>query len=310
MKKLIFEYSVIALLFISCERDVNLEIPGGDPQPVVEGWIEPNSPPIIILTRSQPYFGTTNFSSLENLFIHDATVYVTSGTYSAQLVEICSNDIPDSLLPVVGQFLGIDSATLASINFCIYTSFDEDIYGETGMSYSLTISTNEGWSLSSITNIPQVVPLDSIWFREANGLDSLGYVWSRLTDPDTLGNCYRWSAMRKGEDNGFVAPMGSPFEDKFINGTSFDFGFNRGDADFSNVPEPEGERGYFKVGDTVIVKFSSMDYHHYLFWRTFETQVINNGNPFAAPAPVKSNIDGGLGIWGGYAPAYDTLVIE
>ncbi len=40
-----------------------------------------------------------------------------------------------------------------------------------------------------------------------------------------------------------------------------------------------------------------------------ETEVSNNGNPFAAPTAIKSNISGGaLGYWGGYGTVYDTIV--
>lgn len=298
------------LLFASCERDVDIEIPGAGQVPVVYGWIEPNQPPIIILTRSQPYFGTSNFSSIDNLFIHGATLNVTADSYTATLAEICTNNIADSLIPYISAVIGVDSATLSSVNYCVYTTFDNNIFGQIGKTYYLNGVTPESENLSAKTSIPYVVPLDSVWFKLADGLDSLGFVWARLSDPDTTGNCYRWFAMRKGKDNSFIAPLGSSFEDKFINNTTFDFGYNRGEDNFSSNNEPPGEAGYFKTGDTIIVKFCSIDYPHYTFWRTFETQAVSNGNPFSAPAPIRGNIEGGLGIWGGYAPFYDTIIAQ
>ncbi len=299
---------LFALLSMACERDIDLDIPGGEQKIVVEGWIEPGAPPIVILTRSQPYFGNSTFSSLEGLFVHNAAVTVSQGTYSSPLFEICSASVPDSLLPFISGFLGIDSATLASVNYCVYTTFDPQIFGQVGESYRLHITTS-GQELYAQTHIPQPVSLDSLWFKLA-GSDSLGFVWARLTDPDTTGNAYRWFAMRKGKDLGYIAPTGSAFDDNFFNGTSFDFGFARGRNSFSTTSEPPEERGYFKKGDTILVKFCSIDEAHYQFWRTFEIQVISNGNPFASPAPVNSNIHGGLGVWGGYSPAYDTLIAQ
>ncbi|HRE74697.1 MAG TPA: DUF4249 domain-containing protein [Flavobacteriales bacterium] len=307
-KTILFLFPLILLVLVACERDVDIEIPGGTRQPAVYGWIEPGAPPIIIFTRAQPYFGSSNFSSFEELFIHNASITVSTDNYSALLFELCSNSIPDSLLPVVGQFLGLDSITLASVNYCVYTSFDANIFGVVGKNYYLNIATTEGEQLSAVTKIPQPVALDSLWFQPERG-DTLGFIWARLTDPDTLGNAYRWFAQRQGKDNGFIAPYGSSFDDKFINGTSFNFGVPRGDNDFAPTPEVEGERGYFKVGDTVIAKFCTIDMAHFQFWRSFDTQLASNGNPFAAPAPLRSNITGGLGIWGGYSPSYDTLII-
>ena len=65
---------------------------------------------------------------------------------------------------------------------------------------------------------------------------------------------------------------------------------------------------FFKRGDTIVLKFCSIDRSHFEFWRTEETQVGNNGNPFGSPAPITSNIEGGLGIWGGYATTFDTII--
>lgn len=301
---------VIVITFISCERDADIEIPGGVQKPVVYGWIEPNQPPIVILTRAQPYFGTSNFSSFDALFIHGATINITVDGYVAPLTEICSSTIPDSLLPIISQIIGVDSLTLTTVNYCVYTTFDPNVLGVTGKTYYFDAATPDNEILTAETVIPFAVPLDSLWFIESDGLDSLGFVWARMSDPDTVGNCYRWFAMRLGEDNSFIPPMGSTFEDKFINNTTFDFGFNRGYDNFSNAPEVEGERGYFKIGDTVIVKFTSIDKAHYLFWRSFETQAVSNGNPFSAPAPVRGNVQGALGVWGGYGPFIDTLIIQ
>jgi hypothetical protein len=310
MKK-IHPYILLFILIttVSCERDATIDIKGGEQKPVVYGWIEPGMPPVVILTQSKPYFGTTNFSELSDLFIHNANVTVATDNYTAPLSEICSQNVSPSLLPVIAEYLGVDSATLSQVNYCVYTTFDSNIFGQTGKKYFLNISF-DSYNLSSETEIPQPVALDSVWFKVQPPATNLGFIWATLSDPPASGNCYRWFAKREGKDFSFIAPMGSAFEDKFINGTTFNFAFNRGDDDFATTPEPPEERGYFKIGDTVIVKFCSIDAAHYQFWRTFEIQVSNNGNPFAAPAPVKSNINGGLGIWGGYGPAYDTVVCQ
>ena len=38
--------------------------------------------------------------------------------------------------------------------------------------------------------------IDSLWFDKYVAYDSLGLIGARFSDPDTLGNCYRWFAQR------------------------------------------------------------------------------------------------------------------
>jgi hypothetical protein len=40
------------------------------------------------------------------------------------------------------------------------------------------------------------------------------------------------------------------------------------------------------------------------FWRGLVRQAGTNGNPFAEPMNLVSNINGGLGIWTGYGASY------
>ena len=40
------------------------------------------------------------------------------------------------------------------------------------------------------------------------------------------------------------------------------------------------------------------------FWRGLVRQAGTNGNPFAEPMNLVSNVNGALGIWTGYSPVY------
>jgi hypothetical protein len=292
----------------SCVKDADVDIPGAKEQIVVEGFIEPGQPPIVILTRNKPYFGTNNFSSFQNLLVHNAAITVSDGTNIIQLMEVCSSLLPDSMLQVLSSITGLDSAKLKEIDFCVYSTFDPIMNGKHNASYYLNISA-EGKNLSAVTTILNPVPLESIWYKDEPPYSDRGFIWARLDDPDTIGNAYRWFAMRKGIDNGFSAPLGSAFEDKFFNGQAFQFSYNRAHST-NDGDSNAGYHGFFKTGDTIIVKFCSIDQAHYQFWRKFETQAINYENPFAAPTSVNTNIKGGLGIWGGYGVSYDTTIAQ
>ena len=118
-------------------------------------------------------------------------------------------------------------------------------------------------------------------------------------------------AMRAGKDSSFIPPFGSSFEDKFVNGTRFEFAFQRGSLLNSSAEDDINEEaGLFKKGDSVIVKFCSVDRTTFQFWRDAETQVANNGSPFSSPAPIRSNIIGGLGLFASYNPYYHSFRLK
>ncbi len=64
---------------------------------------------------------------------------------------------------------------------------------------------------------------------------------------------------------------------------------------------------YFKKTDMIFVQFCTIDQNTAKFYTTFEAASQSNGNPFAAPVTTMSNINGGLGIWAGFACTYDTI---
>lgn len=240
------------------------------------------------------YFGSQDQNTVQNMFIHDAVIKISNGMNAVTLIEFCSKSIPDSLIAIMSGFSGVDALILKNYNYCIYTTFDPSIFGQVGKTYSLSIE-SEGKTYTASTSILPPVPLDSIWWRVDKD-DTLGYIWSHFADPSAEGNAYRWLAQRIGKDPAYVSYSRSVFDDKYINGKSFDF--------------PEG---YFNKGDTVSVKFCSLDNASYKFFSSMDALANSQGNPFAAPASVLSNIypqNDALGVWCGYGVTLDTVVCK
>lgn len=309
-----FFISFLVLLFTaSCTKDVSILLPEMDPQIVVEGKIEEGAFPYVILTYSSGYFDSTDITNFEASFVRGATLTVTVDGTDYPMTEICTNDIPEEFLSVIAEQLSLNVENLSQFNYCIYAA--PNLIGEAGKSYKLTIEHNEK-TYTSTTTIPNAVALDSVWFKVEEE-DKYGYAWARLTDPDTVGNFYRWFAQRINlndegviKDAGFIAPLGSAIEDRFFNGESFDFLYYRNQTSISNNSKSD-VYGYYTVGDTVVIKFTTIDAKVYDFLRKFETEVGNNGNPFAAPTTIPTNIrNGALGCWAGYAATFDTLVCQ
>lgn len=309
----------VALIgFSACEKQITVELPETEPRVVVEATMETGHPPFVILTRTQGFFAPTSIESIAGSFISEATVTVFDGVTTHTLDRICSSLIPDSLLEEAANATGIDVNLLANANICIWTKLDNTLLGEEGRSYRLEIEADDK-QLRSTTTIPNSISADSLWFKLAlqrPNDDSLGFIWARIVDPDTIGNHYRWMAKRinagpdgEPKDASFIAPFFSVYEDRYVNGLTFDFPFDRGARPFSNALDDENEeRGFFKRGDTVVVKFVNIGRAEYLFYNSFQNNAATQGDVFSTPANIITNIEGGLGVWAGYGVRLDTLV--
>ena len=211
-------------------------------------------------------------------------------------------------MPHSAQLIGVSLENVKNFGFCLYTTLDPLMFGEVGKTYSLSIQA-EGKILTSTTTIPSPVVMDSYWYEDQPGYTDYGYLWFKLNDPQPLGTAYRIYTQRLGKDDRLLPANGSVFDDKFFNGISFEAFIFRGHEINSQHPQDIGGlRDYFEQGDTIIIKFCTIDQPHFQFLNTFEIASFNNGNPFTAPISIKTNIEGGLGIWGGYGVSYDTLI--
>ena len=297
-------------LLTGCEKEITVDLPRTEPRIVVEGTIETGRAPFVLLSRTQGYFDPTDINSIAASFVSEAIVTVNDGLTTYPLDRVCSELIPDSLIDEAAALLGIDPDLLRQANLCVWTKLDNSLVGVESLTYRLDVQA-DGRSLNATTTIPHAAELDSLWFRLAlqqPNDDSLGFIWARLSDPDTMGNHYRWLARRTNlgpngqpKDRNFVAPFFSVFEDRYVNGLVFDFNINRGSTPFSDADDDENEeRGYFKRGDTVVVKLASIDRASYQFYNSFQNNVASAGDVFSNPANVVSNVNGGLGVWSGW----------
>ena len=58
---------IVIIIFISCSKEVTVDLPAPEEKFVVEGSIENGSAPLIILTRSQPYFSSISLDQLDDI---------------------------------------------------------------------------------------------------------------------------------------------------------------------------------------------------------------------------------------------------
>ncbi|MCX6294868.1 MAG: DUF4249 domain-containing protein, partial [Bacteroidetes bacterium] len=274
----------------ACTENLDVKLPNSDKKIVIEGVIENGKVAEVIITRTIPLFSSISGTTATDFYVLDAKVYVSNGI------------ITDTLS------LAIDSGSSLGV---VYKG--STILGISGQNYSLNIVTADGTIYKSTTSIPYPVALDSVWWKAQPPEDSLGYANAHLTDPSAPGNNYRWYAKRPTKDRRFIAPYGATFDDKFINGKSFEFAYTKGYDPTDNVNsalnDSDKERNYYRKSDTIYIKFCTIDKASKDFYTTFEAALSSNGNPFASPTTILGNIDNGaLGVWSGMGAFYDTIM--
>ena len=298
---------IACLLFLNGCID-NFDISGVEAEVkiVIEGRIENGKYAEVFVLRSNPLSSTDTSDYYKNAFVIDAKVFVSDGTTTEQL----------KFRPVSSSVTEEDSSYVYYFPY-----LGTQIKGVPGKSYSLTVIA-DGKTYTAITTIPTPVALDSVWWKAQAPYDTLGYAWAHLSEPAGVGNNYKWYAKRTNKwyapgtpsekkDRRYLAPLGSTFDDKFVDGQSFDFFFNRGlDAsDTLTQVDKSGLNIYFKKTDMIFIKFCTIDQVAAKFFTTYEAASQSNGNPFASPVSIMSNIQGGgLGSWIGFGCTYDTIV--
>lgn len=295
---------ILAVIFLtSCEKEVEVQVPDSENKIVVEGYIETGAPPIVLLSQSQKYFGPQNVNDIINTFISGAQVIVRDGSIVDTLQQVCLSMLPPAFQAQIKQQLGIDSVS-SDFDFCAYTSTSGKIIGRALGTYQLQVNYNNK-SVNAVTTIPPVIPIDSMYVRTnlVENNDSVVRCNFIFKDPINQRNFYRYYTKRNSEPF-YSDKFQSSFDDAVINGTTFNGPINRGEP--RSRPFNADIYGYFFKGDTIILKWCSIDEAHYNFWHTFEN---DNPGPFSSYVRIQTNINGGLGIWGGLAPAYDTLIV-
>lgn len=318
----LFFISIIALLInTSCTKEIQGDLPDPSIKLVVDGSIENGVPPILTLTRTSKVFGDLNINDIGSFFVRNATVWVkdlTNGD-STQLVEYCLQDLPfpDSVKAEVLRNLGILAFDSNAVpNVCIYAVPDIVNYllngtatfvGKEEHEYALLIKSG-ATTITGTTTIPKVRPINFLSIRPhaSPTNDTLVNVIVNFTVPNTTGNFIRYWTKRNKQP--FFPPLSqSVYDDKLFLGLTIDLPLERGQQREGGEGDSRETYGYFWKGDTVELKWASIDAKTYNFFRTLEND--GSGNPLANQVRVLSTIEGGIGSFVGYGTHYSKIVV-
>jgi hypothetical protein len=196
------------------------------------------------------------------------------------LVIITHNNIKDTLFfdpyydPSSGKlynYIGNDSVPID------YTS-----------DFFLEITDRKGRTATSQTKISPPVLIDTVIFKYNK--DSLAYPETHVTDNTSTRDYYRYQVTRD-------SPLGTSIQD-------FHF-----DDQLIKTSEIALGSGYnFEKGAYVYISFYHIDKVYFDFLESVTYAIDANGNPFAQPAVIKSNINGGIGIFTGLSSDRKVLI--
>lgn len=162
-------------------------------------------------------------------------------------------------------------------NYARYKRFEPDA----AKTYTLTVTDGGKRTVSASTRfsqpLVQIKQLVSKPLEQEQGGFSVGVV---IPDPPETENFYRLMIARKLND--FNASSTDVYmSDLSFNGQSFSV--------FS-------KEGYAK-GDTVTVRLYSLQKEHYDYIQSVNEARLSNFNPLVQPSKIRSNIEGGVGIF-------------
>ncbi|MFW5872749.1 MAG: DUF4249 domain-containing protein [bacterium] len=272
----------VFLACFSCSNELELDFPIPDDKIVVDAWIETGTKASVVLTANSPYLSNLDSVSLRELVLTQAKVTLSDGS-NTEILTLRRND--DYFPPFVYE--------------------STSIKGEYGKTYTMTAEYAGKYAWAS-TTIPRSIKIDTAYYRFVE--DTLAEIYIEFIDPLDEKNFYRVFTQIKGVESRYYSIFVLALDDIHFNGKKFGFTILRGPKTYLSS---EGN-AYFQVGDTVNIKFCTIDKAHFAFWNSYQEEVLNAGNPFATSvAGINSNVEGdGLGLFGGYGTSFYQVVIK
>lgn len=259
----------LSALLLSCSGDY---LPEQNDELVVEGWIEDNGFPVVILTKniniSNKY---QSLDSLSSCIVRWAKVTVSDGEKSVVLT---------------GRY------TKGYTPPYIYTT--SHYRGKAGKTYLLTVEYGD-FHATATTTIPNTQKIDELTVERCAQSDTLYQISLRYNDDEAEQNYYQIFTRVGGRDvRQYLAAYLGTIDNRVVKPkTKIPVYRGRDINTLDYTP-------YYTINDTVAVKFAHIDCTSYNFWYDYTRNLTTAGNMFfATAASLRSNIIGGTGYWCG-----------
>lgn len=276
LKILAFTFMAFAVVSCDLEREVEIDLPDYEGRLFLECYLEPGLPMNLLLTRTSPYFEafpTNTIDYLNGILEEGATVSI---SHNGQVYALENN-------------LTFNPSIQKIFN---YTS-DEIVPFDFENDFDLLITTKEGKTITGKTKITKPMTIDSVVTQFAQN-DTLARLLIYMTDDPTRSNYFRRVLHEGSLDS--IPIWSFPIDDRASEGTIIFGSF----FDYSE-------------GDTIINTIYSIEEDYFKFLQSIDFASQSNGNPFAQPSPIVSNIEGtanAIGIFTGFTFDRRYTIIE
>ncbi|MDP5171141.1 MAG: DUF4249 domain-containing protein [Bacteroidia bacterium] len=296
----IFSFFLLSISLYSCDLTQNIEVdlPEYESEIFVESYLQPGLPFSVVMTRTVGYF-----DDLQLIYVEDAVVSV---TYNNQTDTLTPLELP---LNTPGLELLLDTALINSFREFLGDAIY--LYGSLtpvptlyDSPFVLNVTTADGVQLSATTIIPRPVEFEDPVIRFND--EERALILTRFQDnADTKDYYRRILAVREQDiienedgtvDTVWVSDEEQDFivDDELTNGEIQVFGTT---FDYSR-------------GDTLIQTIYSVTGDYADFITTRDAAIGASLSPFGQPARLKSNIEGGQGIFTGQSRSELVTIIE
>lgn len=259
----------LSALLLSCSGDY---LPEQNDELVVEGWIEDNGFPVVILTKN----------------INISNKYQSLDSLSSRIVRWAKVTVSDGEKSVVltGRYMKGYTPPY------IYTT--SHFRGEAGKTYQLTVEYGD-FHATATTTIPKTQKIDELSVERCAQSDTLYQISLRYNDDEAEQNYYQIFTRVGGRDvRQYLAAYLGTIDNRVVKPkTKIPVYRGRDINTLDYTP-------YYTINDTVAVKFAHIDRTSYNFWYDYTRNLTTAGNMFfATAASLRSNIIGGTGYWCG-----------
>ncbi len=259
----------LSALLLSCSGDY---LPEQNDELVVEGWIEDNGFPVVILTKN----------------INISNKYQSLDSLSSRIVRWAKVTVSDGEKSVVltGRYMKGYTPPY------IYTT--SHFRGEAGKTYLLTVEYGD-FHATATTTIPNTQKIDELTVERCAQSDTLYQISLRYNDDEAEQNYYQIFTRVGGRDvRQYLAAYLGTIDNRVVKPkTKIPVYRGRDINTLDYTP-------YYTINDTVAVKFAHIDSTSYNFWYDYTRNLTTAGNMFfATAASLRSNIIGGTGYWCG-----------
>ncbi|MEG0949572.1 MAG: DUF4249 family protein [Bacteroidales bacterium] len=276
-------YLLLAGSALSCEPRWNYDTEGYESEVVVEGWIEAGSYPRVLLSQSISSSVTIDTTGWVDIPVYWAKVTVSDG----EQTEVLTGRYDANYLPP-------------------YTYTGSQIKGQPGKEYTLLIECS-GRTVRAKTRIPEgnvsMRHIDVSRVAEKPGFYQVEVGF--YDDPATKDYYKFFTRVHQSDLRYYSSQLGTIDDGVIANGSATVPVYKY----VRNYTDKNGSQ-YFKPGDKLSVKITRIGREEFLFWNSYDNQLTNNKNPiFGNVSNLKSNIEGGTGIWCGYLTQEHHLMI-